>query len=278
VATQTVARLELTGPEWLVLCQAADITAPDGLEPPAEVSEEELAEARQALVDKELLTEEEGDGEGPEVRIHSWTAAHVLVWTAPDALVRVEVSMGDVGLRGVYAVQGPLGVSLFTLPDGGVELSMFETMDLGAELQRCVPEIPPELSERSTMSRLVPDTAEAPIEGRVPLAALADSSVPGFTPGADGVSVTEEEAEIAAALTARTVGVLNCLVLGGGRDGRPVLGATVVWFATDAGWVGMDPHPDGSGRKLVDLIPVDREAISGWLAPYLARVLEAASG
>ena len=49
----------------------------------------------------------------------------------------------------------------------------------------------------------------------------------------------------------------------------------MVWFATDAGWVGVSPHPDGSGRQLVDLVPVDREAIGGWLAPYLARILDA---
>lgn len=291
---QTVARLELAAAEWLALCREADITPPDGFDPPAEVSEQDLEAARQALIDKELLAEDEGEEEGeeeaeeegddgagddrPAARLHPWAAIHVLVWSAPDALVRVEVSMGEVGLRGVYAVQGPLGASLFTLPDGGVELSMFETMDLGTELRRCVPEIPPQLSGRSTMSRLVPDAGAAPIEGRVPLAALADNSVPGFTPGAQGVSITQEEADLAAALTARTVGALNCLVLGGGRNGRPVLGATVVWFATDAGWVGMDPHPDGSGRQLVDLVPVDREAISSWLAPYLAQILAAVDG
>jgi hypothetical protein len=76
-----------------------------------------------------------------------------------------------------------------------------------------------------------------------------------------------------------TVGVLSCLVVGARTgEGEAALAGDVVWFATDAGWIGVRPSPDGSGRQLVDLVPVGPEALGSWLAPYLARILEVADG
>jgi hypothetical protein len=243
--------LSLNGPQWSVLCRTAGLPEPSGFGPTRAVSEDELASARAALTEQGVL-----DDAG-EAGLHPSLSANLAIWAMPAVIVRVDVWMRDRGLRAAYAVQGQLGASLFTLADDGVELSLFAAADLGFELRRCVPDLPADTVGRSTMSRLVPGTGSARVHGRLPLAVLTDGAVPGDE------------------VRGRTVGVLQCLAVGGppGDTGSAVAG-NVVWVATDAGWVGVSPHPDGTGRRLVDLVPVQPEAIGGWLAPHLARILE----
>lgn len=263
-------RLTLTGPQWLALCRAAGIAPPGGFSPVEEVPEPELATAERELTEQDVLA---ADGSGP----HPSIAANLAVLVAPTALVRVAVSIRDSGQRGAYAIRDPLGASLFATAGGGVELSLFPAVDLGPELRRSVPEIPPAASDRTTMARLVPGPPAAPVSGRLPLAALADHGVPSDVHS--GGRVTEAEADLAADLIARTVGVLSCLVVGARTgEGNPALAGDLVWFATDSGWVGVRPWPDGSGRQLVDLVPVEADEIGSWLAPYLARILEGTDG
>lgn len=250
-----------------MLCRTAGLSEPEGFGPTRAVSEDELASARAALTKQGVLDDAGESG------LHPSLAANLAIWAMPAVIVRVDVWMRDRGLRAAYAVQGQLGASLFTLADDGVELSMFAAADLGFELRRCVPERPTDAGGRSTMSRLVPDTGSARLHGRLPLAVLTDGAVPGFNP--DGRRVTEAEAALADEVRGRTVGVLQCLAVGvPPGDTSSAVAGNVVWFATDAGWVGVSPHPDGTGRRLVDLVPVGPEAIGGWLAPHLARILE----
>lgn len=270
-------RLTLTGPEWLVLCRTAGVPLDEWIGPADPPAEQELAAARDALTARGVL-----DGDA-EAGVHPSLAANLAIFAVPSALVRAEVSMGDRGLRAAYAVQALLGASVFTLAGGGAELSMFPAAELGEELLRCVPEIP--AGAGRTISRLVPDALKLSLVGRLPLSALTDyGAVPGFVPGAAGrAALTEAEAALATELSGRTVGVLHCQVVGvkppePGDEATQALAGDVVWFATDTGWVGLSPHPDGSGRQLVDLVPVNPDEIGSWLAPYLARIWELSHG
>jgi hypothetical protein len=49
----------------------------------------------------------------------------------------------------------------------------------------------------------------------------------------------------------------------------------VSWLATDGGWVGLRPLPDGSPRRLVDVVPVQPTDLGTWVAPAVAALLEA---
>src|SRR5262245_31864694 len=177
-STATAHRLELTGAEWLLLCRTAGINPPEGFSPADEPAEQDLARAERSLADRGVLQPGEAAAE-----LHPSIAANLAVFAIPAALVYVEVSLRGGGLRAAYAVAGLLGASLFTLPDDGVELSMFPSVDLGVELRRCVPEVP-SAGGRTTMSRLVPDATTSPVHGRLPLHALSDFGItPGATPG-----------------------------------------------------------------------------------------------
>jgi hypothetical protein len=272
----TANRLELTGPEWVVLCRVAGITAPDGFSPVDEVSDEDLATAEAALAERGLL------GGDDKADLHPWLGIALTIWVAPDVVVQVEAAIRELGARAVYVLQGPLAGSLASRPDGGVRLATFPAVELGAELRHAVPEIPTDTVGRSTMNRLVPGAGPARLQGRLPLVALTDGTSPGYLAGAAGAggpTVSQADALLAAELQARTIGVLSCLVTGSiDPQTRVGLVGNLVWYATDAGWIGMRPHPDGSGRQLVDLVPVDRTELAAWLAPYLTRVLEAVNG
>lgn len=268
-------RLTLSGPQWALLCRRVGADPPAGFGAGADVPEDELADAEAALVDRGLLA-------GADRAVHPSVLANLAVWAAPDLLVRMEISVRGAGLRAVYAVRGQLGGSLLTLPDHRVELSMFPAVRLGTELSRGVPEASqlPGGGRIGTALAAGADRA-APVRGRLPLAALAEYGPASAysSPRAAGAALglSDEEVRLAGEVTARTLGVLRCLVTGGARASRAAGGmpvAEVVWLATDAGWVGLRPRPDGSGRQLVELVPVGADAIGAWLAPYLARILE----
>lgn len=275
-------RLTLTAPEWTLLCRRAGIRPPEGFG--GDVTDSDLTPAAATLTTRGVLTA--GGAPTPPV------AANLAVWAAPRVLVRTEVAVRGHGLRGRYAVAGRLGASLFTLAGGAVELSLFPATALGPELVRAVPAPPEGLADPGGIGEALAGSgaAPAPVQGRLPLSALAEyAPTSAFTgPGAVATTLdlTAAQAALAAAVTARTVGVLRCLVSGvvpdagtrapdgGARAPGTVLAAQVVWLLTDAGWVGLRPRPDGSGQQLVDLVPARRSELAGWLAPYLARILE----
>lgn len=274
--TGAARRLTLTAPEWTLLCRRAGIRPPDGFGA-GEATGSALAAAAATLTTRGILA----TGGAPTRPV----SANLAVWAAPRALVRAELSVRGRGLRAAYAVAAQLGASLFTLANGGVELSLFPATALGRELVRCVSQPPEQLAAQGGIGEALAGsgTAPAPVRGRLPLSALAEyAPTSAFTePGAvaPALGLTAAEAALAGEIAARTVGVLRCLVSGVARGtgaSGTVLAAEVVWLLTDAGWVGLRPHPDGSGRRPVDLVPADRTEIGSWLAPYLARILEVA--
>lgn len=174
---------------------------------------------------------------------------------------------------------------MFALAESAVELSLFAAVHLGQELLRAVPEAPEEgVSEVQIRRGLAGEPSAAQVRGHLPLAALAEYGIiAGLTGPSDlaaDLSLTGQQAALTAGIETRTVGVLRCLVVKGGIDvpspADIVLAGQVVWLLTDAGWVGIRSSPDDSGRQMVDLVPVSRQQIGSWLAPYLARILEAA--
>jgi hypothetical protein len=263
-------RLTLSAAEWALLCQVADMASPKGFGPEEDVPEQELMAAGDGLIGRGVLS----DGE----HLHPSVAANLAIWAAPAALVLAEAAFGDRGLRAVYVIRGPLGGSLFALTGGGVELSMFPAVAIGGELIRCVPERQPsDLANAGATVLAAFGLGSAPPNGELPLLALADAPlVPAVA--ADHLALTDAQAALAGQLTAQTSGVLHCLAVSGqgaaADRADSVLVGDVLWLLTGDGWVGVRPKPDGSGRQLVDIVPVRREEIGSWLAPYLARILE----
>ena len=148
---------------------------------------------------------------------------------------------------------------MLTLPAGGVELSLAAAVRLGAELARAVP-------EAAAVTGPWPAGEEpadrVPLTGRVPLALLEDRPEP---------EASDDEVALVRELERRTGGSLGCLVLG--RTGPDPTAGQVSWLATDAGWVGLRPRPDGSSRRMVDLVPVEPADLGTWVAPTVAALL-----
>jgi hypothetical protein len=268
-------RLTLTGPQWTMLCRVAGVTAPLGFGPLADRTDDAAFGPHAPLDDVAVVRELIDLGALASVdRVHPSVAANLAVLARPAAAVRAEVSVGTAGQRAVFAVRGSLGASLFALEGEGVELSMFASTRLGYELIRCVPD------EAETPQSAIVDAlwaGAAPVPGRVPLLALG-----GRTPD-DGqpLALADAEAALARYLSAQTIGVLHCVAMGpavpapgGGGSAAPA--GAVVWWLTNSGWVGLRPAPDGSGRRMVEVVPVQRQELGSWLAPYLARILEVA--
>lgn len=272
-------RLALSGPEWRLLCQRAGLRPPPGFGATDQPPGQESPDSAGSLAGRGVLRPDSV----LELPVPA-VAANLAVLAAPAAVVQVGVSVRGDGLRAVYAVRGPLGASLVTLPAGGVELSMFPAVDLGRELARCAP-APERLAAPDPVRTALgsPAAPSLPLSGRLPLAALTESAPAwafGYPAAAAGLGLTRAEAALATAASTRATGVLHALVVGGSgpAGSRRMLAGQVVWLATGTGWVGVRPHPDGSGRQLVDLVPVGHPEIGGWLAPYLARILAAADG
>lgn len=282
-------RLALTGPEWTVLCDLAGVRPPAGFGPEEEVPEAARAAADLALAERDVL-----HAAGDDRTVHPSVRGNLALWADPDAVVRLEITVRQQGLRASYAIRGQAAGSLVTLPDDGVEMSLFPATELGDELVRAVPKAPERVTEGSRIGAALagaapdrsagadpgPDTGSAVLRGRLPLAALADyAAVSQLAPDsvATQLSLSPAEAALAADVAAHTLGVLRALVVSGDRASRAagaVLAGQVIWLATDHGWCGLRPRPDGSGRQLVELVPVGHTALGGWLAPYLTRILE----
>ncbi|MEE6258080.1 hypothetical protein [Plantactinospora sonchi] len=328
-------RLVLSAAEWAVLVDRTGLRPPPGFgtgDPPPV----RLRAAAYALAGCGVVTVA---GDDPlTCEPVDPVAVNLATFAGARALVRVEVSVDGRSSRAVYAVAGPVGASLFALADGGVELSMFGAVALGAELVRAVPTVGDLLPQASALLGPALGGTRQPLTGRLPLAALAEYAPAAELAGTIGqqevmvaLRLSPAQAWLAEQVNARTSGVLRALVTGpvatvpangepnagpgGGRPhvgregagpdtrpgngqpnigpggGRPDAGSgngpagagglgvgQVVWLATDDGWLGIRPAPDGSGRRLVELGPVHRAEIGAWLAPYLAAILESGDG
>jgi hypothetical protein len=248
-------RLVLTAAEFAVLIDTSGVRPPAGFSA-SRITMEESAMATLALVDRGVLVE---SGDPPGYEPVESVAANLAVLTGSVVTVQVEVSAGGRGLRSVFGVSGPLGASLFTLADGAMELSMFPATALGVELIRAVP-APDKLGNvRPRLYTVLRggDHDHVPLAGRLPLAALETSS--------EYISTTNTPTELTAeqaALAERIIG--DELAVG-----------QVVWFATDAGWLGLRPDPLPDGTRMVVLEPVDRADLGIWIAPYVAEILDA---
>jgi hypothetical protein len=128
---------------------------------------------------------------------------------------------------------------------------------------------------------LTHDAETSPVSGRLPLAVFADYGAAGLADSsrvATDLTLSDQQAALAAKVLAHVIGALQCLVVGSAEDGsQTVLIGQVMWLATDTGWVGLRPCADGSDQQLVDLVTVAHDDITHWLAPYVARIMEAAA-
>ncbi|KWW97827.1 hypothetical protein TH66_20540 [Carbonactinospora thermoautotrophica] len=273
-------RLVLSGVEIELLCRRTQVTLPPGFGTGAEAAETALR-AAEALARRGVVEPAES-GDPLECAVHPSVLANLSILARPRVLLRTEVSLGDSGSRAVHAVSGPLGASLFALADDAVELSMFAARDLGRELVRAVPPVAAEAGQGRGIVDILsgPSGPAAPPHGRLPLAALENVGPALAFGGAAGaeragaeLGLSPEELALAREVTARTTGMLRCLVVGpsGDQDTDDLLVGQVVWFATDAGWIGLEPDP--AERRMVRLAPVAREDIGTWVAPYVAEVL-----
>ncbi len=270
-------RLTLTGPQWTMLCRVAGVATPPGFGPLADRTDDAASAPHAPFDDVAVVRELIDLGAVASVdRVHPSVAANLAILARPAAAVRAEVSVGTAGQRAVFAVRGSLGASLFAREGEGVELSMFSSTRLGYELIRCVPDAT-ETPQSTNVDALW--AGAAPVPGRLPLLVLGDQA-----PGREQpLRLTDAEAALARYLSAQTIGVLHCVAMGPatpvpspGDDGSAAPAGAVVWWLTNSGWVGLRPSPDGSGRRMVEVVPVRREELGSWLAPYLARILEVA--
>ncbi|MGQ0840371.1 ESX secretion-associated protein EspG [Actinokineospora sp.] len=207
--------------------------------------------------------------------VHPSVAANLRVLAGPQIMFDTMATIGARGSRSLHAIAGPVGASLFALPDAGVELSMFAAVELGRELVRAVPAEPAGLG--STLDTTEPSE---PLRGRVPLAALhelgvadllrdADPDAPGYVLAE--LKLPRAEAEFAVDVVRRSDGVLRCQVTA--LVGANAHTAQLTWLHSDTGWVGVRPAPTGASRRLVDLEPVAREDLGVWLAPFVSAAL-----
>jgi hypothetical protein len=258
-------RLVLTAGELAYLVERTGVDLPPAWTPSADIGP-----AESGLIKKRVV-----DGVGGDV--HRSVVKNLEILALPMVMLDTVAAIGDKGLHSMHTVSGPLGASLFELGDGAVEMSMFASADLGKELIRAVP---PESQDTNAgiESRLGGGGAEqTPLRGRLPLAALQEMGAARLFRDADPggsaavvarLSLSGGEAALAQRVATETDGALRCLVVG--RNGMT---SQVSWVHTDGGWSGLEPEPDGSGRRMVRLEPAEREDLGTWVAPAVAGAL-----
>ena len=259
-------RLVLTTAEVAALAAAAGVVLPSGF--PADPN----AAAEASLAARGLVV---GDPPRPVPAL----ATTLGVLGRPTVGVRVEVAGQGLGLRAVYAVAGPLGAGLLTLPGEQVELSVFPAEAVGRELIRAVPEPDAFGGGRTRVSAVLGREDAVSLAGRLPLAALEHFDHLDRFGGPDAtraLGLTQAQARLAQRLTDSGTATLRALVTGHADDDAYV--GQVVWIATGQGWVGIRPIPDETGQRMVELVPVARHDIGVWLAPAIAELVEVHSG
>ncbi|GAA3759509.1 hypothetical protein GCM10022225_51190 [Plantactinospora mayteni] len=113
--------------------------------------------------------------------------ANLAMFAGAQALVQLEASVEERGLRAVFAVAGAAGAGLVALADDGVELSMFDSVRLGAELVRVMPAASDLAgSESARIGRALGGGANQRPSGRLPLTALAEYAPAAEPAGAAG--------------------------------------------------------------------------------------------
>lgn len=263
-------------PHRLVLSTAefAYLVAKTGMEMPPEWRPN--PDTPFGLAESELTKKRVVQGTGDEAEVHRSVQVNLGILANPQVMLDTTVSIAGKGLRSVHAVSGPLGASLFALADGAVELSMFAAVHLGRELIRAVP---PD-SATTGISSALGESAPDPLRGTVSLTALHEMGVarlmreadPGVQSAVlDKLDLPAAEAKVALQAANRSDGALRCQLTG--KAGGRIASDQVTWLHTDAGWSGITPVPDGSGRKLVKLEPAAREDIGTWVAPFVAAAL-----
>ncbi|GIG93065.1 hypothetical protein [Plantactinospora endophytica] len=275
-------RLVLSAPEWALLVRQTGMRPPPGL-PVVDLEDAQVPEVAARLAARGVVTADGGD---PLVcRPVEPVAVNLTTFVAARAVVQVEASVADRWTRALFAVAGRAGAGLVALADGGVQLSMFEAVTLGPELVRVVPAVRDLVdSEAARIGQaLGGGPASSSMSGRLPVNALVEYGPAGELAGTVGrhrvveaLGLTSAQARLAEQVTSRATGVLRIVVSGRLGDGAGL--AQVVWLATDEGWLGLHPDPDGSGRRMVQVLPVAREDIGVWLAPYLGQLLEDRDG
>ncbi|MGW6934625.1 hypothetical protein ACWGE0_31505 [Lentzea sp. NPDC054927] len=258
-------RLVLTAGELAYLVERTGVELPPSWMPSADIGPAEAG-----LIKKRVV-----DGVGGEV--HRSVVKNLEILALPMVMLDTVAAIGDKGLHSMHTIAGPLGASLFELGTGAVEMSMFASADLGKELIRAVPPEDADV-ESSVESRLGGGGPEpTPLRGRLPLAALQEMGAARLFRDADpggpaaavaALSLSGSEAALAQQVATETDGALRCLVVG--RNG---VTSQVSWVHTDGGWSGLDPEPDGSGRRMVRLEPAAREDLGTWVAPAVAGAL-----
>ncbi len=294
-------RLVLDPDELHVLLDLTGLRLPPGFTAPTAPTPQEAGDGpplSQRLLERGLVRH----GDDGALEVVPALLANLLVLAAPAASVSVEGSRAEGALKAGYAVRGGLGASLFLLPGGRIELSVFEDIGLGDQLVRAVPE---PLSAGSTPRlNLGPnggagagagdgvegdgtDAAEAgatTMAGRYPLAVLAGPS--GLAEDQFGVSPELDRLEAPARDRVRWVrshldAELRFLAIGKGRDG--LVATPMLWVGAGPQWYAVDPVPstaaelDAGLTRMVRLVPVAREQVGTWLAPGIAAALTASA-
>lgn len=262
-------RLVLSAAEFAYLVAKTGMEMPPGWRP--------APDNPFGLAESELTKKRVVQGTGDEAEVHRSVQVNLGILAGPQVMLDTTVSIAGKGSRSLHAVSGPLGASLFALADGAVELSMFAAVHLGRELIRAVP---PPGSTATGISSALSESAPDPLRGTVPLTALHEMGVARLMreadPGVqavvlDKLDLPAAEAKLALRAANRSDGALRCQLTG--KAGGRVASGQVTWLHSDAGWSGITPVPDGSGRKLVKLEPAAREDIGTWVAPFVAAAL-----
>ncbi|GLZ30920.1 hypothetical protein Lesp02_31090 [Lentzea sp. NBRC 105346] len=260
-------RLVLSEGEFAYLVRATGVELPPDWMPSPDAP---LGLAESGLTKKRVVT-----GVGEEAEVHPSVERNLRILAEPAVVLDTVVSLAGKGMHSVHAVAGPLGASLFALDEGAVELSMFAAVDLGRELVRAVPEEQDD-DDTDVESRLGGGPQPTPLRGSLPLAALQemgavrlfrDSDPEGPSAVVARLNLSGEEAALAHDVATRADGALRCLVVG--KAGM----SQVNWIHASGGWSGLDPVPDGSGRRMVRIAPAAREDLGTWVAPAVAGAL-----
>ncbi|MGH3683884.1 MAG: hypothetical protein ACRDRU_18810 [Pseudonocardiaceae bacterium] len=261
-------RLVLSAGEYQHVVELAAVDMPPGWKP---TEGSPSASATSELTERGVLQHKDN-----RFTVHPSVLMNLRILAAPMIIVDTTVSIGNRGSHSLHTVAGQLGASLFALDNGAVELSMFAAVSLGQELIRAVP---PEHDAGISAQLGGPVELEPLPSSRVPLSALHElglaTLLASADPDAPGVVLSQldlfaDQAHLVRCL-GRSDGVLTSVVSGRALHG--VTSTVVIWLHLDAGWLGVLPDPDGSGRQLVRLEPASRTDLGTWVAPLIAGVL-----
>lgn len=253
MTTLAAHRLPLSAAEYRYLVTQLGLSMPPGWEPGLATG----------VVTEDLIRR----GVLRDAGVHPSVEKNLQILAHPKVMLDTSATIGAEGLHSVHTIAGSLGASLFALPDGGVELSMFAAADLGRELIRAVPE--GAVSGEGRSNTVTHSRTSLRELGLAELMRDGDPAAVREVLGRLGLPAAEAELakEIAGAADGGLVCVITALV------GADVRSARVVWLHADGGWLGIRPDPDSSGRDLVTLEPVARADLGVWVAPYVAEAL-----